>query len=154
MLGLESQLSRLDAGSFRFPGGKGLSNLGTAAGEEPSFAAGVYREENFNSPELRRLETLVQIEADEPLTAAGTRGATLVVEATGQRLEQKIGAIKGDPEQPMTEEEVREKFLGYAASCVEAGSAQRFAEAVLQEPAGLGRRDLWALLEYRGRNRP
>ena len=116
--------------------------------------AGVYREENFNAPELRRLEALVQIEADEPLTAAGARGATLVVEAAGQRLEQTVGAIKGDPELPMTEEEVREKFLRYAAGCVEAASAQRFAEAVLHGPSGLGMRELWGLLEYRGRTRP
>ena len=48
----------------------------------------------------------------------------------------------------MTEAEVREKFLRYAACCVEAGSAQRFAEALLLGPPGLGLRELWGLLEH------
>jgi 2-methylcitrate dehydratase PrpD len=112
--------------------------------------AGVYREESFHSPELRRLEALVQIEADEALTAAGARGATLVIDAAGQQLEQTVGAIKGDPERPMTEEEVSEKFLRYASCCVETGSARRFAEAVLNGPSDLGMRRLWGLLEHRG----
>ena len=108
--------------------------------------ADVYREETFNAPELRRLEALVQIEADEQLTAAGTRGATLIVEAAGQRLEQQVGAIKGDPELPMTEDEVRAKFLRYASCCVEAECAKRFAEGILHGQPGLKLRYLWSLL--------
>ena len=112
--------------------------------------AGVYREENFNAPALRRLEALVQIEADEALTAAGARGATLVIDVGGQQLQQTVGAIKGDPELPMSEADVREKFLRYAADCVEAASAQRFADAVLNGPPNLGLRRLWGLLEPQG----
>ena len=106
----------------------------------------VYREETFNAPELRRLEALVEIEADEQLTAAGARGATLLVEAAGQRLEQQVGAIKGDPELPMTADEIRDKFLRYASCCVEAECAQRFAEGILHGQPGLKLGYLWSML--------
>ena len=49
-----------------------------------------------------------------------------------------------------SEADVREKFLRYAADCVEAASAQRFADAVLNGPPNLGLRRLWGLLEPQG----
>ena len=108
--------------------------------------ADVYRDETFNAPELRRLEALVEIEADAQRTAAGARGATLIVEVAGKRLEQQVGAIKGDPELPMTENEVRDKFLRYASCCVDAESAKRFADGVLHGQTDLRLRYLWSLL--------
>lgn len=109
--------------------------------------AGVYREEQFNDPELRRLEALVQVEVDEALTAAGRRGASLMVEAGGRTLEQQVGAIKGDPELPLTGQDVRDKFMRYSSGCVSADSAARFADQVLQGPPGRGLHELWRLLE-------
>jgi 2-methylcitrate dehydratase PrpD len=109
--------------------------------------AGVYREEHFRDAELRRLEALVQVEVDEALTTAGKRGATLIVEAGGQTLEQQVGAIKGDPELPLTAEDVRAKFMRYASGCVSAASAARFVDQLLQGPPELRLQALWALLE-------
>ena len=108
--------------------------------------AAVYREENFHHVELRRLERLVAIEVDAALTARAARGATLTIEAAGKTLEQTVAAVKGDPELPMGEDEVRAKFLRCASGCVTAGSAQAFADAVLAGKPGRKLRSVWKLL--------
>ena len=57
------------------------------------------------------------------------------------------GAIKGDPELPLTAEDVRAKFMRYASGCVSAASAARFVDQLLQGPPELRLQALWALLE-------
>lgn len=109
--------------------------------------ADVYRSGNFHDPELRRLESLVVIESDPRLTAANTRGATLRIEAGGVTHEQVIGAIKGDPESPMSDDEVREKFLRYSSGQVTQGSAAAFADALLSAPTARGMNDIWGILK-------
>lgn len=108
--------------------------------------ADVYRSGNFNDAELRRLENLVVIEPDPQLTAANARGASLTIEAGGATFEQRIGAIKGDPEMPMTSAEVHAKFLRYSMGEVTDASAQAFADAILDADASTNVRELWALL--------
>ena len=86
-----------------------------AALRHGGIEAGVYRGERFQDHELRRLEALVQIEPDEALGAQGRRGATLEVQAAGTTFRETVGAIPGDPEQPLSAEAVRAKFMRYAA---------------------------------------
>lgn len=93
-----------------------------------------YRAPHFADPELRRLERLVTIERDDARTVAGTRGATLVVEAGGRRFERSVDSVKGDPEFPMTAAETRAKFMRYAAA-LGARRAAGLADALLEAPA-------------------
>jgi 2-methylcitrate dehydratase PrpD len=99
----------------------------------------VYRERAFRDPELRRLEALVQVEVDESLT---TRGATLTVEADGRTHEARVGAIKGDPGQPVGPEEAVAKFLRYAGT-----EAAEFADTLLSCKADTPFGDVWAALD-------
>lgn len=115
-----------------------------------NIEAAAYREANFHNAELRRLESLVQVEVDEALTAANRRGATLVLETGGRKLEQAVGAIKGDPELPMTAEDVRDKFLRYAMPCVGEEEARAFCDAVISGDANRGMAGIWALLGKAG----
>ncbi len=108
--------------------------------------ADIYRSENFFAPELRRLEALVQIDVDDELTTAGKRGATLSIEAGGATFTEAVGAVKGDPDLPMSEEEVLAKFLRYSTGCVPAARAQAFADAVLSGQPAQKLRAVWDLL--------
>ncbi len=109
--------------------------------------ADVYREEHFRSGELRRLEALVCIESDDELTAANERGATLFIEAGGVALEQRVGGIKGDPGLPMSDAEVRGKFMRYSRGWVSAAGADKFAGMLLSGDAATDAAELWALLK-------
>jgi 2-methylcitrate dehydratase PrpD len=92
-----------------------------------------YRAPHFEDPELRRLEQLVTLQRDDARTAAGVRGATLVLETVGGRFERRVEAVRGDPALPMTADETRAKFLRYAARLGEA-RALRMATALLEGP--------------------
>jgi 2-methylcitrate dehydratase PrpD len=66
--------------------------------------------------ELRRLEDLVELAEDAPLTAAGRRGARIVLRlADGTVRAGEVGDVPGDPANPLPEAEVRAKFLRLAA---------------------------------------
>jgi 2-methylcitrate dehydratase PrpD len=104
-----------------------------------------YREPQFTDAELRRLEKLVAIERDAVLSAAGRRGATLVVEAEGRCFERHVDAVKGDPALPMSVAEVREKFL-HNAGGIDGRRAHAFADATLQGAADAPLPILWAML--------
>jgi len=105
-----------------------------------------YRKERFNEPELRRLEKLVVLEADAALGAAGQRGATLSIEAGYKEAEATVATIKGDPQDPLTPEEVAAKFLRYTAPSVPPEKAYHFAAAVLTCTPDTPVRQLWDLL--------
>ena len=65
--------------------------------------------------ELRRLETLVELAEDAALTAAGRRGARIVLRlADGGTREAAVGDVPGDPANPLPGPEVRAKFLRLA----------------------------------------
>lgn len=106
----------------------------------------IYRKDKFNEPELRRLEKLVTIEADSKLSAAGERGATLILEEGYSEAEATVTRIKGDPQDPMTQEEVAAKFLRYAAPSIPAEKAYHFAAAVVASTPDTPVRQIWDLL--------
>jgi 2-methylcitrate dehydratase PrpD len=105
-----------------------------------------YRKERFNEPELRRLEALVKLQPDEALGEAGKRGATLMVESGYKEDEVTVATIKGDPQDPLSQEEVAAKFLRYAAPTVEAEKAYHFAAAMVACTPDTPVRQLWDLL--------
>lgn len=105
-----------------------------------------YRKERFNEPELRRLEKLVKLEADNALGAADQRGATLTVESGYSEDEATVTSIKGDPSDPLTQEEVAAKFLRYAAPSIEPEKAYHFCAAMVACTPDTPVRQLWDLL--------
>ena len=86
-----------------------------------------YRPAQFNDPELRRLESLVEVAVDPDLTARQTRGATLRVLVNGQWLEATVATILGDAALPLTDAQVIEKFVSYAQGTVGVDAAHRIA---------------------------
>jgi 2-methylcitrate dehydratase PrpD len=65
--------------------------------------------------ELRRLEALVELAEDAALTAAGRRGARVVLRlADGGTQAAEVGDVPGDPANPLPEPDVRAKFLRLA----------------------------------------
>ncbi len=82
--------------------------------------------------DLRILESLVELQEREDLTITGQRGATIFIELPGEVLLHAVESIPGDPEQPMTREEVLAKFARYAGrdgrAMLEAPGERKFPE--------------------------
>lgn len=106
----------------------------------------IFRDENFNDPELRRLEQLVQIEPDAALGAGGKRAAILIVEAAGRRFEARADRLIGDADQPSSLEDMIAKFVRYSSNAVTKEKAQRFATALTAGAGDAGLGELWAAL--------
>lgn len=122
-------------------------SFGLAAGlRHGGIEAGVYRKEKFHDAELRRLEALVDVEADAELTANNARGAFLEIRAGDETHSVRVDAIKGDPDLPMTDEEIAAKFMRYAAASVPAEKAYNFASVLLRVKGETPFRSIWDLL--------
>jgi 2-methylcitrate dehydratase PrpD len=89
--------------------------------------ASAYRSPQFEDVELRRVEALVRVRADESLGAGGRREAVLRIGTH----EERISAVKGDPALPFTEEEACAKFLRGASAAIGGPAAERVARAML-----------------------
>jgi 2-methylcitrate dehydratase PrpD len=122
-------------------------SFGAAAGlRYNGIDPGIYRKDRFEDAELRRLEQLVQVETDPVLGNAGKRGAKLVVVANGNTHQARVTAIRGDPGQPLSQEEVAAKFMRYVGPDIPAGKAFGFASALASCEPDVSFRDLWDLL--------
>ena len=122
-------------------------SFGAAAGlRYNGIDPGIYRQERFEDAELRRLERLVRVETDPVLGNAGRRGAKLVVQSGEKQYEARVTAIKGDPDMPLSQEEVAAKFMRYAGPSVPAGKAYGFASALVSCEKNTPFRALWDLL--------
>ena len=95
---------------------------------------------------MRRLERLVRVETDPVLGNAGRRGAKLLVQSGEKHYEARVTAIKGDPDMPLSQEEVAAKFMRYAGPSVPAGKAYGFASALVSCEKNTPFRALWDLL--------
>lgn len=84
--------------------------------------------------DLRRIEAMVDLVEDAALTDAGRRGATLIVTTDTGTLREMVTRVVGDPDLPMTRDEVVAKFQRYAAPAL-GGRADEVARAVLQGSA-------------------
>jgi 2-methylcitrate dehydratase PrpD len=91
----------------------------------------------LEDPLLRALESKVPLHEDTARTGAGRRGATLRVFVDGGRLERSVDVVAGDPGVPMTEDEVRAKFIRYAGAPLGERRAAHLFDRLLEAPATL-----------------
>jgi len=80
-----------------------------------------------------RLEALAEIGTDDAAYPPGQRGARLTVGTRDGEQTTTVDVVGGDPLQPMTASQVREKFLTYAAPAL-GPAAENLADAILQGP--------------------
>lgn len=84
----------------------------------------VYRAPQFQEPLLRELEQRTVLTVHPALTAARKRGATLTLMLDdGSRLTKEVMAVAGDPDMPMSPDELRRKFITYCAGAGDAATA-------------------------------
>jgi 2-methylcitrate dehydratase PrpD len=88
--------------------------------------APVYRSPQFEDAELRRLESLVRMRADEALGAGGARAATLSLRTGNRCLTKRVDGVPA-----VTREECRAKFLGNAVPSLDPAAASALAERIL-----------------------
>ena len=85
-----------------------------------------FREEALRSPQILGLARRVQVSEDPAFTAMtpAKRPARVTLHLTdGSLHEHTVTGSKGDPDQPMSEDELHEKFLDLAASSIDAEAA-------------------------------
>jgi 2-methylcitrate dehydratase PrpD len=101
-----------------------------------------YTSQALLDPLGRRLEALVELQADP--AAGDRRGCTLEVNAGDNDVwTTAVHRVPGDPGMPMTRQQVREKFLGYAGPVIgiehASAIATRLLEGAITTPFRLGR---------------
>lgn len=105
----------------------------------------VYETTCFNDSELRRLESLVELQVDDGLSARGERGANLkVVHAQGD-FQESVTSVSGDVSQPLDNKAVATKFQHYASRNVSKEKAALFCNTLLDAP-DIALRELWQQL--------
>lgn len=94
----------------------------------------------MDDAELRRLEALVELAEDPALTAAGRRGARIVLRlADGAVRTESVGDVPGDPANPLPEAQVRAKFQRLTAHLPEAAAiGARILDGDARAPFHLG----------------
>lgn len=96
----------------------------------------VYRDPQFHDPVLRELEKRTVVTVHLGLTQARRRGACLtLIFDDGDRLTQEVMAVAGDPDKPLSQDELRHKFLTYCASAGHETSAPQWLAQVESLPA-------------------
>jgi 2-methylcitrate dehydratase PrpD len=83
-----------------------------------------YTQEMLARADVRRMEALVALAKDEKLTAAGRRGATLSIELPDETRVLAVDRVPGDPDLPMTLEDVLAKYARYSGPGGPDGAAQ------------------------------
>jgi 2-methylcitrate dehydratase PrpD len=110
----------------------------------------VYRPDRFDDPELRRIESMVEVVTRPELGAGGLRAAILTVVTEQATYRERVDTVAGGPERPLSADEVIKKFVAYSAESVEAASAREFANALLDGSDARDFADLWSTLQPRG----
>ncbi len=82
----------------------------------------------FADPEQQRLESLIEVESDQTMTG---RGATLMVTAGRGAERYDVTSVPGDPDQPLTSDEVRAKARAYMAPSLGDRAADQIMAAIL-----------------------
>jgi len=93
-----------------------------------------YTEAAFNDDEVCRLEAMVTIAEDTDLSRSGLRGARLTVARGLETDDVTVTEVPGDPAMPLSLEDVRDKFLRYAAPEIGTERAATIAAGVLEAP--------------------
>ncbi len=85
----------------------------------------------FSSPEQKRLEALIELVADPAIT---DRGASLEVRTTTGVEKYQVSSVPGDPDQPLTPDDVRHKAITYMSGSLGDIIASQIAGAILDGP--------------------
>lgn len=91
-----------------------------------------YEEEAIRDPEVRRVSDRVRIEIDEEIQKLYPNPRSMIVEIRdrkGNSASSRIDHAKGDPENPMTEAEILEKFRDVTADVLQPEMAERIIAA-------------------------
>lgn len=84
--------------------------------------------------DVRRLEKMIKVTADEELTAANRRGATLTVTCDGQSERYTVDGVPGDPDRPLTRVQIEGKFVSGAEPVIGRQKADEILAYVLDGP--------------------
>ncbi|MBS0452251.1 MAG: MmgE/PrpD family protein [Proteobacteria bacterium] len=110
----------------------------------------VYAAPRFDDAELRRLESLVELETDAGLTERKLRGATLSITLGDRVVAETVGTIAGDAANPLDRDALVAKFMHYASGMathgVAAPDAAHYCNGVLDAPADTALATLWRQL--------
>lgn len=90
-----------------------------------------YTPEALADPEVMRLEGLIELEVDKSI-GAGQRGSRLAVTTPDGSKTYSVDQVPGDPDLPLSKDQVRAKFGRYAAPSLGDSRATRIADAVLE----------------------
>jgi 2-methylcitrate dehydratase PrpD len=91
-----------------------------------------YEEEAIRDPEVRRISDRVRIEIDEEIQKLYPNPRSMIVEIQdrkGNSASSRIDHAKGDPENPMTEAEILEKFRDVTTDVIQPEMAERIIAA-------------------------
>ena len=69
---------------------------------------------SMKDPEVLQLEKKIILSEDQELTRRAKRGATLSIEFETEKLENTVERVTGDPDLPMTRDEILAKFARYS----------------------------------------
>jgi len=89
-----------------------------------------YTPEKWNDPRAVSLIDKVIFEADPELDKFGRAGVSIIKTRGGKIYEKRIEYPKGDPRNPMTDEELQEKFRDMASPHLSQGRISEFIECV------------------------
>jgi len=92
-----------------------------------------YHAHSLQDPTVRRLEAMVTVEEEAAFTSVNKRAANLTVETATTKETIAVDAVAGDPDLPMTRDDIIAKFLRFAAPTIGTGRAESLAEAVLEK---------------------
>jgi 2-methylcitrate dehydratase PrpD len=86
-----------------------------------------YEDDAIADPEVRRVSDLVRIEVDEEIQKLYPNPRSMIVEIrdrSGAGVSSRIDHAKGDPENPMTDDELRAKFRDVTAGVIDEARAE------------------------------
>ncbi len=91
-----------------------------------------YNEQNLNDPEITKLARRVRLEVDDEVQAMfPLRGVKMTVKLKdGTTYQEKLESARGTPENPMTHDEVKEKFRSLATVVVRDDRVEEIIKAV------------------------
>lgn len=93
-----------------------------------------YEEENIHDPEVQQISDLVRIEVDEEIQKLYPNPRSMIVEIRdkkGNSASTRIDHAKGDPENPMTNEELYEKFRDVTGTVIPRNRAEEILSAAM-----------------------
>ncbi len=95
---------------------------------------GEYEDDAIADPEVRRVSDLVRIEVDEEIQKLYPNPRSMIVEIrdrSGATASARIDHAKGDPENPMTDDELHAKFLDVTGGVIDEARAEAIMKSAM-----------------------